>query len=92
MLRIKIIGAEDKQQKMLLTNINQAIKQMGIETRIITITDWHDIINHDIIQTPALMVRTQVLSQGFVPTVEDIEKILRAFLPQEQDKTLHFQA
>lgn len=83
MLRIKIIGAEDTQQKMLLNNVNEAITLSGIDARTIVVTDWEDIINHNIIQTPALIVRNQVLSQGFVPSVLDIRKILKAFLPDE---------
>jgi Thioredoxin domain len=83
MLRIKIIGAEDTQQKMLLSNVNEAIRQSSIDARTIMVTDWEDIINHNIIQTPALIVRNQVLSQGFVPSVLDIRRILNAFLPTE---------
>jgi Thioredoxin domain len=83
MLRIKIIGAEDTQQKMLLSNVNEAIRQSSIDARTIMVTDWEDIINHNIIQTPALIVRNQVLSQGFVPSVLDIRRILKAFLPTE---------
>ena len=83
MLRIKIIGAEDTQQKMLLSNVNEAIRQSSIDARTIMFTDWEDIINHNIIQTPALIVRNQVLSQGFVPSVLDIRRILKAFLPTE---------
>lgn len=83
MLRIKIIGAEDTQQKMLLNNVNEAIKLLGVEARTIPVTDWEDILNHNIIQTPALVVRNQVLSQGFVPSVLDIRRILKAFLPDE---------
>jgi Thioredoxin domain len=91
MLRIKIIGAEDTQQKMLLNNVNEAIRQSSIDARTIMVTDWEDIINHNIIQTPALIVRNQVLSQGFVPSVLDIRRILKAFLPDEYTllKTTH---
>jgi hypothetical protein len=93
MLRIKIIGAEDSQQKMLLNNINEAVRLLGIDARTITVTDWEDIINHNIIQTPVLIVRNQVLSQGFVPSVLDIRRILKAFLPDEHPplKTTHLQ-
>jgi hypothetical protein len=93
MLRIKIIGAEDTQQKTLLSNVNEAVRLLGIDARTITVTDWEDIINHNIIQTPALVVRNQVLSQGFVPSALDIRRILKAFLPDEHPplKTTYLQ-
>jgi Thioredoxin domain len=93
MLRIKIIGAEDTQQKMLLNNVNEAIRLSGIDARTIMVTDWEDIINHNIIQTPALVVRNQVLSQGFVPSALDIRRILKAFIPDDHPplKTTHLQ-
>jgi hypothetical protein len=81
MLRIKIIGAEDTPQKMLLANVNEAVRLLGIDAKTTTVTDWEDILNHNIIQTPALIVRNQMLSQGFVPSASEIKTILKAFLP-----------
>jgi uncharacterized membrane protein len=85
MLRIKIIGAEDKQQKLLLHNVSEAVRELDVEARIITITDWQDIVNHDLIHTPALIVRNQVISQGFVPAISELKKVLLAFLPQKEE-------
>jgi hypothetical protein len=83
MLEIKIIGAEDNAQKTLLRNINEAVKALSLNAKVNSVTDWEDIIKHDIIHTPAFVVRNQVISQGFVPNTEEIEKILKAFLPSE---------
>ena len=84
-LRIKIIGTEDTLQKMLLSNVKEALNQLGLESRIVVITDWEAIVNYNIIQTPALVIRNQVLSQGFVPSVEALKKIIKAFIPDEQE-------
>jgi hypothetical protein len=82
-IRVKIIGAEDTLQKKLFHNVQAAVHGLNIEPRIVTITDWEDILNYNIIQTPALMIRNQVVSQGFVPSVSDITKIFKAFLPEK---------
>ncbi len=82
-LRIKIIGTDDSMQKALLKNVEQAAYDLNIKPRIVTITDWEDIVKYDIIQTPALVIRNQVVSQGFVPLAYDIVRILKAFLPDE---------
>jgi Thioredoxin domain len=83
MLKIKIIGTEDTQQKILVLNVKSAVDSLGADAIIIPITDWEDIMNYDIIQTPALVIRNQVLSQGFVPRVSEIQRIIKAFLPNE---------
>ncbi len=87
MLRIKIIGAETAQQKELVRNVTEALKNIGVEARIITVTDWQDIMNFDIISIPALIIRNQVLSQGFVPNVNDIERLIKAFVPNDNCAT-----
>ncbi|NJN33631.1 MAG: thioredoxin family protein [Saprospiraceae bacterium] len=58
-----------------------------MEARIIAITDWQDILAFDIISIPALIIRNQVLSQGFVPTVHDLENLIKAFIPNENRST-----
>ncbi len=84
LLRIKIIGTEDTQQKMLMYNVKEALNQLGMEARIHTITDWEDIMNTNIIQSPALVIRNQVIAQGFIPSVVELKKTIRAFIPDEQ--------
>lgn len=93
-LIIDIIGAEDTLQKMLVANVKEALNllnfELGRDVNIRTVTDWQDIMDYNIIQTPALMIRKQVLSQGFVPSVAGLQKIIKAFIPDEQavDKQL----
>lgn len=87
LLRIEIIGTEDTQQKMLLHNVKEALKllgiQLGVDVRIVLITEWEDILHYDIIQTPVLVIRNQVLSQGFIPSILELKKIIKAFIPDE---------
>ena len=92
LLRIKIIGTEDTQQKMLMHNLKEALSQLDMEARIHTITDWEDIVNTGIIQSPALVIRNQVIAQGFIPSVVELKKVIRAFIPDEQEqwKIPHF--
>jgi hypothetical protein len=81
MLKIKIIGTEDSKQKALVNRVKQAIEELAVDASIDQITNWEDIIAHNIIQTPALAIRHQVLSQGFVPQVTELKTLIAAFLP-----------
>lgn len=81
MLNIKIIGTEDLKQKALANRVRQAIDIMMIDAKIVEITSLEEIIAYDIIQTPALVIRNQVLSQGIIPQVAELKRLIAAFLP-----------
>ena len=81
MLNIKIIGTEDLKQKALANRVRQAIDTMMIDAKIVEITSLEEIIAHNIIQTPALVIRNQVLSQGIIPQVAELKRLIAAFLP-----------
>ena len=80
MLKIEIIGTEDSKQKLLVRHVQQAIDALGLDTRIKIISNWEEIVAYRIVKTPALVVRNQVLSQGFVPTGSDIQSLLASFI------------
>jgi Thioredoxin domain len=86
MLKIKIIGTEDSKQKALMQRVRQAIEDMAIEAEILEITNWEDIVSHNIIKAPALVIRNQVLSQGFVPQIEELKTLIAAFCPELKKK------
>jgi hypothetical protein len=86
MLKIIIIGTEDIKQKILAQRVRQAIEEMTINASVIEITNLEEIIAHNIIQAPALIIRDQVLSQGFVPQIEELKTLIAAFLPELKKK------
>jgi hypothetical protein len=83
MLLIKIIGIDDQKQKKLVAHTQNALTELGITARIYAVTAIDEILRYDLIQTPALVIRNQVLSQGFVPEIPQIKQVIRAFLPDE---------
>jgi Thioredoxin domain len=87
MLKIIIIGTEDIKQKVLAHRVRQAIEEMTIDASVVEITNLEEIIAHNIIQAPALIIRDQVLSQGFVPQIEELKTLIAAFLPEFKKKT-----
>lgn len=80
MLKIEIIGTEDRKQKQLVRHVQQAIDALGVRTNIKTVSNWEEIVTYRIIKTPALVVQNQILSQGFVPNVTEIQSLLASFI------------
>ena len=80
MLKIEIIGTEDRKQKQLVRNVQQAMDGLYINPNLKIISNWEEIIAYRIIKTPALVVQNQVLSQGFVPNVQEIQSLLKSFI------------
>jgi hypothetical protein len=87
MLKIKIIGTEDIKQRILADRVKQAIEEMMIEASVVEVTNLEEIIAHNIIKAPALVIRTQVLSQGFVPQIEELKALIAAFSPELKKKS-----
>lgn len=86
MLKIKIIGTQDIKQKALTNRVIKAIEDMRIDATVVEITNLDEIVAEDIIQTPALIIRNQVLSQGIIPQVAELKILISAFLPDEKKK------
>lgn len=84
MLKIKIIGTQDIKQKALKNRVIHALQDMRLDAAIVEITNLEDIVAQDIIQTPALIIRNQVLSQGIIPQVAELKGLIAAFLPMKK--------
>jgi hypothetical protein len=87
MLKIKIIGTQDIKQKALINRVTKAIEDLRIDTTIVEITNLEDIIAYNIIQTPALVIRNQVLCQGIIPQVSELKGLIVAFLPNVKENS-----
>ena len=86
MLKIRIVGTEDIKQRTLTYRVKQAIEEMRADASAVEVTNLEDIIAHNIIKAPALVIRDQVLSQGLVPQIEEIKTLIEAFLPESKEK------
>ncbi len=80
MIKIEIIGTEDRKQKQLVRHVQQAIDALDIPIVIKIISNWEEVVSYRIIKTPALVVQNQVLCQGFVPNVTEIQSLLALFI------------
>ncbi|MDD3519640.1 MAG: thioredoxin family protein [Actinomycetota bacterium] len=75
-MEIKVIGPGCKNCKSLLELVRQAVKEAGIESEIIYITDMADIMKTGIMQTPGLMVNGKIKTVGRVPGLKEIKQFI----------------
>lgn len=76
-MEIKILGTGCAKCNMLEEHVREAVKQMELDIDIIKVTNIEDIIEYDIMGTPALVVDEKVIISGRVPSVKKIITLLK---------------
>lgn len=75
-MNIKILGIGCPNCQKLEVNTEQALKELNIDAEIEKITDIQEIMSYGIMSTPAIVAYGKVISYGFVPSAEEIKKLL----------------
>ena len=73
---VKILGAGCAKCKQTEAIVREAIEKFGIEADVQKVEDIQQIIQYNILSTPAVVVDEVVKLKGRVPTVNDIKEIL----------------
>ncbi len=76
-MNIKILGPGCINCQTLEKRTKEAVKGLNVEAEIEKITDTHQITASGIMITPGLIVNDKIEIQGKVPTVEQIQEILK---------------
>ena len=74
---VKILGSGCSKCNQLKENTEAALKEAGLEAEIIKVTDFKDIMEYGVMQTPALVIDEKVVSYGKVLKPQDIVKFLK---------------
>jgi small redox-active disulfide protein 2 len=72
MITVKVLGSGCANCKRLEQSTRKAIKDMAIEAEIIKVTDFQEIMDHGVLNTPGLVVNEQVVSSGRIPSEAEI--------------------
>ena len=72
---VQIIGIGDFKTKLLRKNVDEALKSHAGGVSITNVTEINQIKFYAITATPALSIDGQIVSQGEVPSVEDIRAL-----------------
>jgi nucleotide-binding universal stress UspA family protein len=77
MFTIKILGMGDAKTRALKENVTTALGQYPVKGKVVEVTELNRIALSGVTETPALMFDNMVVSEGKVPSVEDLTKLLR---------------
>ena len=76
MMKIEVFGTGCMKCKRMMKNVEKAISELGIEAEIIKIEDITEIMERDIMLTPALMVNGELKVSGRVADVNELKELL----------------
>lgn len=77
MLTIKVLGPGCANCKKLEEVAREAVASLGIDARIVKVTDMGEIIAHDVLKTPGLVINEKLVSSGRIPTPASVAEWLR---------------
>ncbi len=72
MLTIKILGPGCANCRRLEEIARKVATDMGVEAEFIKVTDHTDILAHDILSTPGLVINGKVVSSGRIPAPSSV--------------------
>ena len=74
---VKVLGAGCKSCHEQYENAKEAVKNMGLDTRVEYITDMQKVMEYGVMSMPALVVNEKVVSKGKVLKPAEIERLLQ---------------
>ncbi len=75
-MEIKVLGPGCARCKTTYQVIEKVIKENNLDVKLIKIDDIMEMMNYNIMSTPAVVVDEVVKLKGTVPTEADVKKLL----------------
>lgn len=76
MKTVKILGMGCPKCKQTEAVVNEAIKMLDIEARVIKVEDIQEIMQYHVLTTPVVVVDEEVKLKGHVPSVKEVTEAL----------------
>jgi small redox-active disulfide protein 2 len=73
---IKVLGTGCPKCKTLEKLTRDAVEELGLEANISKVEDIMDIMQYNVVRTPALVVDGEVVIKGSVPSYDALKKVL----------------
>lgn len=78
MKNIKILGTGCPKCKRTTALVEEVVQEVGVEVIIEKIEDIMDIMQYDIMSTPAVVIDEKVMIKGRVPSRSELTELLTA--------------
>ena len=76
-MEIKILGGGCPRCEKLEQTTREAANTLGIEAEFIKVKNMNEIMQYEILETPALVIDEEVKSYGRIPSKEEIMEWMR---------------
>jgi small redox-active disulfide protein 2 len=77
MKTIKILGTGCPKCKQTEAVVNEVVTRLNIEANVVKVEDIADIMQYNVMTTPAVVVDEDIKIKGRVPTKLEIENLLK---------------
>ncbi len=74
--RIIVLGACCKKSTETFENVKTAVKELGLEDEVLNIGDNIEIAKYGVMQTPALVINSKVVSYGKSLKIEEAKDLI----------------
>ena len=75
-MEIKVLGAGCSKCKATYAAIEKVIEENGLDVSLSKVEDIMELLNYNIMTTPAVVVDGAVRIKGYVPSESEIKKVL----------------
>ena len=76
-MKIAILGSGCQKCQTVYQNVQQAVRELGLEAEIVKVEDFQEIMKYGVMTTPALVVDGVVKVVGKVPGKDEIKALLQ---------------
>ena len=75
---IKVLGTGCPKCKTTVANVQEALRETGIEATVIKVEDIQEIMEYNVLSTPVLVIDEAIKIKGRVASVSEIKELLTA--------------
>lgn len=74
---IKVLGPGCPKCKTTFHNVQEAVKQLGIEVEITKIEDIEEMMKYNVLTTPVLVIDEEIKIKGRIAQIDEIKELLK---------------
>lgn len=75
-MKIEILGMGCAKCKQLMTNVQKAVKDTGVQAEVVKVEDIAQIMNYAVMSTPALVIDGEIKAAGKVLSADEIKSLI----------------
>ena len=74
---IKVLGPGCPKCKTTFHNVEEAVKQLGIDAKIIKVEDIEEMMRYNVLTTPVLVINEEIKIKGRIAQIDEIKELLK---------------